>query len=207
MGLLVYIEIFKEECMFDFYVKMGEIYQFFDSYWICNYFGGFGLKQCQGDFKSLEGFYNVICSQFKFDSCFYKVINIGFLNVYDCVYGYEGKYLMIYGDCVLVGCYVMIDSGIDEIFQFVIGVLVFGQLSVQVSIYLFCMINVNMECYKYFYYVDFWKQFKSGYDYFQQIYKLLVVLVIDGCYVVSKLFSYEVVQLQLVLNYMFFEIK
>lgn len=32
------------------------------------------------------------------------------------MYGYDGKYLMIYGVCVFVGCYVMIDSGIDEIF-------------------------------------------------------------------------------------------
>lgn len=74
---------------------------------------------------------------------------------------------MIYGDCVFIGCYVMINQGIDEIFQFVTGVLVFGQLSVQVSIYLFCMIDVNMKCYKYFNFKDFWEQLKLGYDYFE----------------------------------------
>ena len=52
---------------------------------------------------------------------------------------------MIHGDCVSVGCYAMTDSGIDEIFQFVTGALVFGQPSVQVSIYPFRMTNANME--------------------------------------------------------------
>lgn len=44
---------------------------------------------------------------------------------------------MIHGACVSVGCYAMTDSGIDEIFQFVTAALVFGQPSVQVSIYPF----------------------------------------------------------------------
>jgi murein L,D-transpeptidase YafK len=34
---------------------------------------------------------------------------------------------MIHGACVSIGCYAMTDTGIDEIFQFVTGALVFGQ--------------------------------------------------------------------------------
>jgi len=198
MGSPVYIEIFKEERMLDLYVKMGETYQLLDSYRICNYSGGLGPKQRQGDFKSPEGFYNVTRSQLKPDSRFYKAINIGFPNAYDRAHGYEGKYLMIHGDCVSVGCYAMTDSGIDEIFQFVTGALVFGQPSVQVSIYPFRMTNANMERHKYSYYADFWKQLKPGYDYFQQTHKPPVVSVTDGRYVVSKPLSHEVVQPQLV---------
>jgi murein L,D-transpeptidase YafK len=37
--------------------EMGETYQLLDSYKICNYSGGLGPKQRQGDFKSPEGFY------------------------------------------------------------------------------------------------------------------------------------------------------
>ncbi|STW09170.1 transpeptidase [Klebsiella grimontii] len=118
MGSPVYIEIFKEERMLDLYVKMGETYQLLDSYRICNYSGGLGPKQRQGDFKSPEGFYNVSRNQLKPDSRFYKAINIGFPNAYDRAHGYEGKYLMIHGACVSVGCYAMTDTGIDEIFQF-----------------------------------------------------------------------------------------
>ncbi len=118
MGSPVYIQIFKEERTLDLYVKMGEKYQLLDSYKICNYSGGLGPKQRQGDFKSPEGFYNVQRNQLKPDSRFYKAINIGFPNAYDRAHGYEGKYLMIHGACVSVGCYAMTDSGIDEIFQF-----------------------------------------------------------------------------------------
>ncbi|SUB73089.1 Uncharacterized protein conserved in bacteria [Pluralibacter gergoviae] len=78
MGSPVYIQIFKEERTLDLYVKMGETYQLLDSYKICNYSGGLGPKQRQGDFKSPEGFYNVTRSQLKPDSRFYKAINIGF---------------------------------------------------------------------------------------------------------------------------------
>jgi murein L,D-transpeptidase YafK len=133
------------------------------------------VRNSQGDFKSPEGFYNVTRSQLKPDSRFYKAINIGFPNAYDRAHGYEGKYLMIHGDCVSVGCYAMTDSGIDEIFQFVTGALVFGQPSVQVSIYPFRMTNANMERHKYSYYADFWKQLKPGYDYFQQTHKPPIV--------------------------------
>ncbi|HCE9075122.1 TPA: transpeptidase, partial [Klebsiella michiganensis] len=70
MGSPVYIEIFKEERMLDLYVKMGETYQLLDSYRICNYSGGLGPKQRQGDFKSPEGFYNVSRNQLKPDSRF-----------------------------------------------------------------------------------------------------------------------------------------
>lgn len=137
MGSPVYIQIFKEERTLDLYVKMGEQYQLLDSYKICNYSGGLGPKRRQGDFKSPEGFYSVQRNQLKPDSRFYKAINIGFPNAYDRAHGYDGKYLMIHGACVSVGCYAMTDSGIDEIFQFVTAALVFGQPSVQVSIYPF----------------------------------------------------------------------
>ena len=170
MGSPVYIEIFKEERMLDLYVKMGETYQLLDSYRICNYSGGLGPKQRQGDFKSPEGFYNVTRSQLKPDSRFYKAINIGFPNAYD-------------------------------------RALVFGQPSVQVSIYPFRMTNANMERHKYSYYADFWKQLKPGYDYFQQTHKPPVVSVTDGRYVVSKPLSHEVVQPQLASNYTLPETK
>ena len=65
MGSLVYIQIFKEERTLDLFVKMGETYQLLDSYKICNYSGGLGPKQRQGDFKSPEGFYNVQRNQLK----------------------------------------------------------------------------------------------------------------------------------------------
>ncbi|WP_058912015.1 peptidoglycan meso-diaminopimelic acid protein amidase [Entomohabitans teleogrylli] len=186
MGSPVYIQIFKEERTLELFVKVGEQYQLLDSYRICNYSGGLGPKRRQGDFKSPEGFYSVDRSQLKPDSRYYKAINIGFPNDYDRQHGYEGKYLMIHGACVSVGCYAMTDAGIDEIFQFVTGALVFGQPRVHVSIYPFRMTDANMARHKYSYFIDFWKQLKPGYDYFVQHRQPPAVSVVNGSYVVNK---------------------
>lgn len=207
IGSPVYIQIFKEERVLDLYVKIGEQYQLLDSYKICNYSGGLGPKRRRGDFKSPEGFYRVQRNQLKPDSRFYKAINIGFPNAYDRAHGYDGNYLMIHGACVSVGCYAMTDSGIDEIFQFVTAALVFGQPSVQVSIYPFRMTDANMQRHKYSYYKDFWAQLKPGYDYFKQTHKPPIVSIVDGRYVVSKPLGHEVVQPQLASNYTLSEAK
>ncbi len=114
---------------------------------------------------------------------------------------------MIHGACVSVGCYAMTDSGIDEIFQFVTAALVFGQPSVQVSIYPFRMTDANMQRHKYSYYKDFWAQLKPGYDYFEQTHKPPTVSIVNGRYVVSKPLSHEVVQPQLASNYTLSEAK
>ncbi|WP_435947273.1 peptidoglycan meso-diaminopimelic acid protein amidase [Dryocola sp. BD586] len=206
MGSPVYIQIFKEERTLELYVKMGEQYQLLDSYRICNYSGGLGPKQRQGDFKSPEGFYSVDRSQLKPDSRFYKAINIGFPNEFDRSHGYQGQYLMIHGACVSIGCYAMTDSSIDEIFQFVTGALVFGQPKVQVSIYPFRMTDANMERHKYSYYINFWKQLKPGYDYFMANRQPPAVSVISGNYVISKPVV-PTVQPQLASNYTLSETK
>ncbi|MTD40911.1 L,D-transpeptidase family protein [Erwinia sp. CPCC 100877] len=186
MGSPVYIQIFKQERILELYVKNGEKYQLLNSYNICNYSGGLGPKRHTGDFKSPEGFYSVNRSQLKPDSRFYRAINIGFPNEFDRQNGYDGKYLMIHGACVSVGCYAMTDTGIDEIFQFVTGALLFGQPRVHISIYPFRMTDANMEHHRHSYYADFWKQLKPGYDYFNKYHIPPVVSVNNGQYVVNE---------------------
>ena len=200
IGSPVYIQIFKEERTLELWVKNGEKYQLANSYRICDYSGGLGPKRKQGDFKSPEGFYNVTRSQLKPDSRFYKAINIGFPNQYDRDHGYDGKYLMIHGACVSIGCYAMTDTGIDEIFEFVTGALVFGQPRVQVSIFPFRMTAQNMERHKHSYYRDFWQQLKPGYDYFESNKQPPVVSVNNGNYVVSGPTT-GIIQPQLASNY------
>lgn len=204
MGSPVYIQIFKEERALELWVKVGEQYQLLNSYRICNYSGGLGPKRRQGDFKSPEGFYTVQRNQLKPDSRFYKAINIGFPNQYDREHGYDGKYLMIHGACVSVGCYAMTDAGIDQIFQYVTGALVFGQPGVKVSIYPFRMTDDNMKRHQYSYHIDFWKQLKPGYDIFMKTKQPPEVNVVNGNYVVNSTPSTEsqgLIQSQLASNY------
>ena len=83
----------------------------------------------------------------------------------------------------------------------------FGQESVQLSIYPFRMTDANMQRHKYSTYAKFWEQLKPGYDFFQQTQKPPVVSVVDGNYVVSKPLSHEVIHPQLASNYTLPETK
>lgn len=201
MGSPVYIQIFKEERILELWVKMGAQYSLLNSYDICNFSGGLGPKRREGDFKSPEGFYNVERRQLKPDSRYYKAMNLGFPNEYDKFHGYEGKYLMIHGACVSVGCYAMTDSGIDEIFQFVTAALVFGQPQVQIGIFPFRMTDTNMARHKYSNYLKFWEELKPGYDYFAAHHQPPAVTIESGRYIVTPPATVSVIQPQLVSNY------
>lgn len=207
MGSPVYIQIFKEERTLELWVKMGEQYSLLHRYDICNFSGGLGPKRREGDFKSPEGFYTVERRQLKADSRFYKAMNLGFPNDYDRYHGYEGKYLMIHGACVSVGCYAMTDSSIDEIFQFVTAALVFGQSKVQIAIFPFHMTDANMARHKYSDYIKFWEELKPGYAYFAAHHQPPDITIENGNYRVTPPAAVSVIQPQLVSNYSLPKIK
>ena len=207
MGSPVYIQIFKEERTLELWVKMGEKYSLLHSYNICNFSGGLGPKRREGDFKSPEGFYTVDRRQLKPDSRFYKAMNLGFPNDYDRYHGYEGKYLMIHGACVSVGCYAMTDSGIDEIFQFVTAALIFGQPQVQIGIFPFRMTETNMARHKYSTYIKFWEELKPGYEYFTAHHQPPTIKIESGSYRVLPPAAASVIQSELASNYPFSKTK
>jgi len=185
LGTPVYLQIFKEERVLELYGKVGNDYRLLDSYRICNFSGGLGPKRHQGDFKSPEGFYSVGLSQLKPDSRFYRAINVGFPNEYDRQQGYEGKYLMIHGNCVSVGCYAMTDAYIEDIYHYVEAALRNGQPRVEVSIYPFRMTDSNMQRHRYSVYFKFWQELQPGYTQFLQTHQPPAVSVVDGKYVLN----------------------
>ncbi|WP_075183477.1 peptidoglycan meso-diaminopimelic acid protein amidase [Pantoea sp. 1.19] len=191
LGTPVYVQIFKEERTLELYGKIGDAYRLLDSYRICNYSGGLGPKRRQGDFKSPEGFYSVTLSQLKPDSRFYRAINIGFPNQYDREMGYDGKYLMIHGACVSVGCYAMTDGQMDEIYRYVEAALRNGQPSVPVNIYPFRMTDANMQRHKYSVYNSFWKELQPGYQYFAEHQVPPSMAVMSGKYVMHDAGTFE----------------
>ncbi|WP_338561429.1 peptidoglycan meso-diaminopimelic acid protein amidase [Erwinia sp. E_sp_B04_7] len=186
LGTPVYIQIFKEERTLELYGKIGNDYRLLDSYRICNFSGGLGPKRRQGDFKSPEGFYSVGLSQLKPDSRFYRAINVGFPNEYDRQQGYEGKYLMIHGSCVSIGCYAMTDTYIEEIYHYVEAALRNGQSRVEVSIYPFRMTDSNLQRHRNSVYYSFWQQLQPGYAQFVQNRLPPSVIVNDGHYVLNN---------------------
>ena len=186
LGTPVYLQIFKEERVLELYGKVGNEYRLLDSYRICNFSGGLGPKHYPGDFKSPEGFYSVGPSQLKPNSRFYRAINIGFPNEYDRQQGYEGKYLMIHGNCVSVGCYAMTDAYIQDIYQYVEAALRQGQAQVAVSIYPFRMTDSNMQRHRNSIYFKFWQELQPGYSQFLQTHQPPAVNVVDGKYVLNR---------------------
>lgn len=185
-GTPVFIQIFKQERTLDLYGLEGNQYRLINSFRICDFSGGLGPKRVEGDFKSPEGFYTVRSSQLNPDSHFNKAINIGFPNQFDRENGYNGKYLMIHGNCVSIGCYAMTDTSIDQIYAWVSAALRAGQSEVDVDIFPFRMTDQNMQLHRYSDYYNFWQQLKPGYDYFQQHHQPPAMSVQNGRYVLSQ---------------------
>lgn len=185
LGSPIYIQIFKEERILELYAKVGNEYRLLDHYPICKYSGGLGPKRVEGDLKSPEGFYQVDLRQLKPDSHYYKAINIGFPNEYDRAQGYSGRYLMIHGECVSVGCYAMTNNYIDEIYRYAEAALRNGQTKIDLAIYPFRMTETNMQRHRNSIYNSFWRQLQPGYAYFNQSYQPPLITVNNGQYVVN----------------------
>ncbi|WP_370560325.1 peptidoglycan meso-diaminopimelic acid protein amidase [Edwardsiella tarda] len=185
LGSLVYIQIFKEERQLELYAKVQNGYQLVKRFPICKFSGGLGPKRTEGDFKSPEGFYQIDARHLKPDSRYYQAINIGYPNPYDQAHGYSGKYLMIHGDCVSVGCYAMTNAGISEIYRYVQSAFRNGQMLVDINIYPFHMTERNMQRHRNSSYINFWRELQPGYQYFAQHALPPQVNVQDGRYVVN----------------------
>ncbi|MCV9880435.1 peptidoglycan meso-diaminopimelic acid protein amidase [Brenneria izbisi] len=184
-GSPIYIQIFKEERVLELYAKVGNSYRLLDNYPICKYSGGLGPKRIEGDFKSPEGFYQVDVRHLKPDSQYYRAINIGFPNEYDKSQGYSGKYLMIHGECVSVGCYAMTNQYMEEIYHYAERAFQNGQMKIDIAIYPFRMTEQNMRRHRNSTYYRFWRQLQPGYTYFNQHYQPPSVTVFNGQYVVN----------------------
>ncbi|MBX9447109.1 peptidoglycan meso-diaminopimelic acid protein amidase [Dickeya chrysanthemi] len=185
-GSPVYIQIFKEERVLELYAMISGEYKLVQSYPICKYSGGLGPKMTEGDFKSPEGFYQVDLRQLKPDSHYYRAINVGFPNEYDRAHGYSGRYLMIHGECVSIGCYAMTNKYIEEIYTYVEKALRNGQQKVELAIYPFRMTEQNMKRHSRSNYYKFWSQLQPGYAYFNRTHQPPAVSVLNGQYVVNQ---------------------
>jgi murein L,D-transpeptidase YafK len=74
---------------------------------------------------------------------------------------------MVHGDCTSSGCYAMTDAVIEEIFILAREALANGQGAFQVQAYPFRMTAANLAAHKDDKWIDFWKNLKEGYDYFE----------------------------------------
>jgi len=167
LGSPIFIRIFKQSSELELWIQKNDSYTLFKTYPICYFSGDLGPKVKQGDKQSPEGFYYVPASMMNPNSRFHLSFNLGYPNAYDQYHGRTGDYLMVHGNCVSIGCYAMTDELIEEIYTLASAALRNGQSYFRVHAFPFRMTDDNMQKTKDSQWTDFWKNLKSGYDYFE----------------------------------------
>lgn len=168
LGSPIFIRIFKEPRILEMWLENERQFILFKSYPICTYSGQLGPKLRMGDGQSPEGFYVVTPAQMNPSSNFYLSFDIGFPNAYDRANGRTGRYLMVHGDCVSIGCYAMTDAGIEEIYTLADAAFHNGQSSFKVNIFPFRLTEQNLNARRNSKWFDFWKNLKEGHDLFER---------------------------------------
>ena len=162
------VRIFKEEAVLEVWKATGAgAYRLFKTYEICAYSGDLGPKFKEGDRQSPEGFYTITPGLMNPRSNYYLAFNTGFPNKFDRVHGRTGSDLMVHGDCSSRGCYAMTDAGIAEIYALAREAFKGGNASFQLQIFPFRMTTANLAKHAASPHLDFWKDIKEGYDYFE----------------------------------------
>lgn len=182
-GAPVFIRIFKETSELELWAEQNGRYILFETYPICRWSGTLGPKLNEGDLQSPEGFYEVGPYQLKPNSEYHLAFNLGFPNAFDRANGRTGSFLMIHGGCGSAGCYAMTDTVIEEIYGLVEVALFTGQRSVPVHIFPFPLTEENLARHQDSEWMDFWRELKPAYDFFEEYQRPPSVEVAEKSYV------------------------
>ena len=186
----ILIRIFKAESELEVWkAKDDGRFYLFKTYPICSYSGGLGPKIEQGDRQAPEGFYLVSLDQMNPRSKYHLSFDVGFPNAYDRAYGRTGQNIMVHGDCTSSGCYAMTDAVVEEIFILAREALQGGQPAFQIQAFPFRMTAANMAAHKDDKWIDFWKNLKEGYDYFEISHLPPKVAVCEKRYLINASFT------------------
>lgn len=150
--------------------KRGEDARFYldRSFDICTWSGELGPKLREGDGQSPEGFYFIKPSSLNPNSSYHLSFNLGFPNAYDRAHGRTGSFLMVHGDCVSIGCYAMTNDGIEDIYADVEAAFAAGQPFIRVHVFPFEMTAENLAAQRGNPNHAFWKNLKTGWDWFEE---------------------------------------
>lgn len=165
----VFLRAFKEERQLELWVRQRASgkYELFRTWEIAATSGTLGPKLAEGDGQVPEGFYSVVPAQMKPDSAFHLAFNIGYPNAYDRAHGRSGSFIMIHGNVVSVGCLAMTDEKIEEIYTLCDAALNRGQKRFRVHVFPFRMSAERMAKEAGNPWIGFWKELKTGYDWFE----------------------------------------
>ena len=168
----LFLRVFKENKIVEVWLKStGEKeYKLFKTYNICASSGELGPKRKQGDGQVPEGFYNI--AVFNPYSSYYLSLGVSYPNASDKIIGKGnlGGDIMIHGNCVTIGCMPLTDTYIKEVYVLAVEARNNGQQTIQVHIFPTKMDEKGMDYLEEVNssQLDFWKNLKTGYDYFEQ---------------------------------------
>ncbi|TND07151.1 MAG: hypothetical protein FD123_3296 [Bacteroidetes bacterium] len=169
------IRAFKKEGQLEVWVKSfgSAAYQLYTTYEICQGSGVLGPKRCQGDGQVPEGFYTV--NIFNPYSSYYLSLGVSYPNASDRFFACKrdpGGAIMIHGSCVTIGCIPLTDDKIKELYVLAVEAKNNGQQHIPIHIFPARLSSSGLaglladESYKEHH--AFWKNLKSGYDYFEE---------------------------------------
>lgn len=184
----VFIRAFKEERQLELFVRNRATGKFdlFRTYRIAGTSGRPGPKLEEGDGQVPEGFYHVRPSAMHPASRYHLAFNIGYPNEYDRSLGRTGSEIMIHGNRVSIGCLAMTDEKIEEIYTLCAAAHAGGQPFFRVHIFPFRMTEARMAKAAGDPHAPFWKNLRSGYDFFESTRQPPKVSVSNGRYQFAK---------------------
>lgn len=180
----VLLRIIKETRKLELWRQGATGWTLVHTYDICRFAGGLGPKQRYADYQAPEGFYEIGKQNLNPISREYLSINTGYPNAYDRAHGRTGSDVMIHGGCRSAGCFAMTDGSIEEIYAAVRDALAAGQHSIQLQIYPFEMTDARMADLQKGLHDDFWRQLKTGWDWFERSKHPIPFAVKNGRYVI-----------------------
>lgn len=167
-GASMFVRIFKEEAKFEaWFARADGTYTLFKTYEVCNWSGKLGPKLKTGDRQAPEGFYVITPAQMNPKSKYHLAFNIGYPNAYDRSYQRTGAHLMVHGGCRSAGCYAMTDDSVQEIYALARDAFMGGQREFPVHAFPFRMTEQNLQKHAANKWAGFWRNLKTGYDYFE----------------------------------------
>jgi murein L,D-transpeptidase YafK len=186
IGNPIMIRIFKAESVLELWMRVGERFELFATYAICNWSGQLGPKLTEGDRQSPEGLYSVGRRQLRHSARWRRSLDLGFPNPFDRAHARTGSYVLLHGGCTSTGCFAMTDPIIEEIFLLSQAALRGGQGRIQVHVFPFHMTPENLAAHADSSWQAFWANLKEAYDLFERTRVPPSVAVCNRRYMVSQ---------------------
>ena len=164
----LFLRIFKKEEILEVWVKAktAHQYQLLITYPFCKNSGTLGPKRKEGDRQIPEGFYRI--SHFNPNSNFLLSLKVNYPNDSDKILGnatHLGSDIYLHGGCQTVGCVPITNDKIQELYLLAVESHEVGKT---IPVHIFPTKNWTTILSKKSIHLDFWKNIKVGFDFFEK---------------------------------------